>query len=95
MYSVQDVKTLLKPVMKEYGIKSAILFGSIAKNTATEKSDVDILVNSGLKGIAFYGLFDAIVEKLKTKVDLIDLSQIEHGSRIEQEIKKTGVQIYG
>ena len=95
MYSVQDIKELLNPIMKEYGIKSAILFGSVAKKTATEKSDVDILVNSGLKGIAFYGLLDAVVEKLKTKVDLIDLSQVEPGSLIEQEIKNTGVQIYG
>ena len=36
-----------------------------------------------------------IVEKLKTRVDLIDTSQIEPKSKIEQEIKNTGILIYG
>lgn len=95
MYKVQEIKELLSPIMKKYNVKSAILFGSVAKNSATDKSDVDILVNSGLKGISFYGLLEDIVEKLKTRVDLIDTSQIEPKSKIEQEIKNTGILIYG
>ena len=95
MYKVEDLKEILEPVLKQYNVKSAVLFGSVAKNTATNKSDVDILVNSGLKGIAFYGLLEDIVTKLKTKVDLIDTSQIESGSKIDQEIKNTGILIYG
>lgn len=95
MYKAQEIKELLSPIMKKYNVKSAILFGSVAKNSATDKSDVDILVNSGLKGISFYGLLEDIVEKLKTKVDLIDTSQIEPKSKIEQEIKNTGILIYG
>ncbi|MBR1454870.1 MAG: nucleotidyltransferase domain-containing protein [Lachnospiraceae bacterium] len=95
MYKVEDVKEILEPILKQHNVKSAVLFGSVAKNTATSKSDVDILVNSGLKGIAFYGLLEDIVTKLKTKVDLIDTSQIESGSKIDQEIKNTGILIYG
>ncbi len=95
MYKAQEIKELLSPIMKKYNVKSAILFGSVAKNSATDKSDVDILVNSGLKGISFYGLLEDIVEKLKTRVDLIDTSQIEPKSKIEQEIKNTGILIYG
>lgn len=95
MYKAQEIKELLSPIMKKYNVKSAILFGSVAKNSATDKSDVDILVNSGLKGISFYGLLEDIVEILKTRVDLIDTSQIEPKSKIEQEIKNTGILIYG
>lgn len=95
MYKVQEIKKILFPVLKKYNVKSAILFGSVAKNHATDKSDVDILVNSGLKGIAFYGLLEDVVEKLNTRVDLIDTSQIEPMSRIDQEIKNTGILIYG
>lgn len=95
MYTIQDIKKLLAPIMKKYSIKSAILFGSVAKNSATPQSDIDLLVDSGLKGIAFYGLLEEIVEKLNTKVDLIDVSQIEVGSKIEKEINSTGISIYG
>ena len=93
--NIKLVSDALKPVFDKYNVKKAVLFGSVAKNKNDVYSDVDVMVDSGLKGIAFYGLFEAVVEILNKKVDLIDLSQIEPGSRIEQEIINTGVQIYG
>ena len=95
MYNIQEVKSKLKPVFDSYNVKSAILFGSIAKNEAHEKSDVDILVDSGLHGIAFFGLLEDVVNVIGRKVDLIDKSQVEIGSKIDSEIKDTGVMIYG
>ncbi len=95
MYNIQEVKSKLKPVFDSYNIKSAILFGSIAKNEAHEKSDVDILVDSGLHGIEFFGLLEDVVNVIGRKVDLIDKSQVEIGSKIDSEIKDTGVLIYG
>ena len=47
--SVSDIKTVLTPVFDNYGISRAVLFGSIAKGTATEKSDLDLLVDSKLR----------------------------------------------
>lgn len=76
-------------------MKEAILFGSVAKGIATEKSDIDILVDSGLKGLSFYGLLEDIIEATGKDIDLIDISQIDKGSQIEREIKDTGVVIYG
>ncbi len=48
-----DIQTLLSPVFADYGITRAVLFGSFAKGTATDKSDIDLLVESGLHGLAF------------------------------------------
>ena len=95
MYSVQEVKSKLKPVFDSYNVKRAVLFGSVAKNEANEKSDVDILVDSGLHGIAFFGLLEDVVTVIGRKVDLIDNSQIETGSKIDDEIRDTGILIYG
>lgn len=53
IYTIDDIKSALKPVFKDYNIKKAILFGSYAKGIADKQSDVDILVDSGLKGLAF------------------------------------------
>ena len=44
---------LLRPIFDEYHVRRAVLFGSYAKGCATEKSDVDILVDSGLIGCPF------------------------------------------
>jgi hypothetical protein len=72
-----------------------VLFGSYGKGTATTKSDVDLLVDSGLKGLRFVGLLDAVKTALgNIEVDLFDVSHIEKNSLIDTEISRTGVKIY-
>ena len=71
------------------------MFGSYAKGIAQDKSDIDLLVDSGLKGMAFFGLLEDVVTALGKDVDLLDTSQIIPNSEVEYEIAKTGVVIYG
>ena len=94
MSSIEEIKNKLNPVFNKYNVKDAYIFGSVAKNLATEKSDIDIFVDSGLKGISFFGLLEDIVTITGKEIDLIDKSQIVAGSRIDEEIKKTGVKIF-
>lgn len=82
------------PVFNTYGISRAVLFGSMAKGTATEKSDLDLLVDSKLKGLKFVGFMEAIHQAVGMPVDVFDVTHIEKGSRIEREICATGVTIY-
>lgn len=72
-----------------------MLFGSYAKGLAKINSDVDILVDSGLKGLAFYELLEDVVNSLGKDVEMIDVSQVIPNSDIDNEIKRTGVMIYG
>ena len=95
MTNISELKSKLLPIFKNYNVKKAILFGSVAKNLATEKSDIDILVDSKLRGLSFFGLLYDITNVTGKEVDLIDVSQIEKGSQIEKEIRDTGVVIYG
>ena len=95
MPNIESIRENLIPIFGRYNIKCAILFGSYAKGTATERSDVDIYVDSGLRGLKFFGLLEDVTEALDRPVDLIDKSQIEKGSKVMSEIKKTGVMIYG
>lgn len=94
VYSVKQIQDILQPVFENYNVKKAILFGSYAKGCADDKSDVDILVDSGIKGIHFFGLLDDVVKALNKDVDLIDVIDIRNGSDIEKEIEETGVVIY-
>ena len=48
IYTLPQLKRVLTPVFDAYGVRKAILFGSYAKGTATEKSDIDLLVDSRL-----------------------------------------------
>lgn len=94
LYTIDQIKSILIPVFKEYSIRKAILFGSYAKGNADVKSDVDILVDSGLKGMAFFGLLEDVVTALEKEVDLLDVTQIVPNSEVDNEILQTGVIIY-
>jgi len=99
--NIELIKTTLEPVFRENGVKSAILFGSFAKGTATENSDFDIWVDSGLRGFEFFRLVDKVQDALsetvfgKRGIDMFDKRYIDAGSRVEHEIFSTGVRIYG
>ena len=95
MLEVKTIKNKLDPVFSFYNVQSATLFGSYAKGLATEKSDVDLMVDSRLHGLQFFALVEDIREALDTEVDVFDVTHINDGSRIQKEIYDTGVKIYG
>lgn len=94
IYTVEELQHTLRPVFDRFGVRSAVLFGSYAKGAATARSDVDLYVDSGLRGLAFYGLLDGVASALEVPVDLIDVSQVDEGSPIEREITRSGVRIF-
>lgn len=94
IYTPLQIQSLLQPVFADYKVKKAILFGSYAKGLAESQSDIDILVDSGLKGLAFFGLLEDVVTTLGKEVDLLDISQLTADSQVDKEIKKSGVVIY-
>lgn len=94
MQNIFDVRAVLEPVFDDYGISRAVLFGSLAKGTATEKSDLDLLVDSSLRGLRFVGFMEAVRQAVGMPVDVFDISHIEKGSKIDHEIHDAGVIIY-
>ena len=93
VYTKKEIKDKLTPVFQSYGIRKAVLFGSYGKGTATAQSDVDLMVDSGLRGLRFMGLLNDVQEALGKKIDLLDINHIIPGSVIETEIQNTGVSL--
>ena len=93
-YTVSQLESLQRPVFERNGVRRATLFGSYAKGSASPASDVDLMVDSGLRGLAFFGLLEDVCQSLGCDVDLIDSTQILPDSRVAQEIRRTGVVIY-
>lgn len=74
--SIQEIKNKITPILSEYNVEYASLFGSYARGEATEDSDVDIFVhpgpNSKLKSILnASGMRLDMIEALGKSVDLI------------------------
>jgi len=94
VYTVGQLKNLLNPVFLRNDVRKAVLFGSYGKGVASPKSDIDLFVDSGLRGWDFYGLLEEVVQAVDKKVDLIDKDDVVNGSRIDREILSSGVLIY-
>lgn len=94
IYSVDEIKTVLFPIFTQYNIKKAVLFGSYSKQNASIESDVDLFVDSGLRGLKFIDFSETLRSALNKDVDVFDVTHVEQGSRVAQEIQKTGVIVY-
>ena len=94
LYSVSDIQRILDPIFTAHGVRRAVLFGSYAKGCATAQSDIDLLVDSGLRGLSFFGLLESVSSAFRQPVDLIDVTQVENGLEIPKEIHDSGVRIF-
>jgi len=94
---IKTVKEYIKEISKKYDIKSVYLFGSYAKGTNTEDSDIDVAVI--LKNDM--DKFDLMIElMLLTKnIDLriephpFKENEFEEGNPLIEEIKNTGLKV--
>lgn len=94
MYTIQQLQDRLAPVFRKNGVRKATLFGSYSKGVADSYSDVDLMVDSGLRGLRFFGLLEDVCTSLDCKVDLINMDDIIPNSRIDNEIRRTGIVIF-
>lgn len=96
IYTIEELKSILQDIFKNFAVKKAILFGSYAKNTPTSKSDIDLVIDSEgkLLNIYFYGLLEDLVQKLQKNIDLFEISEIQKNSRIYNDIQNEGVVVY-
>ena len=96
VYSLDEIKQMLYPIFMANAVYKATLFGSYAKGLATNKSDIDIVIDSRgeLLNINFYGLLEEIKDKLRKEVDLFEVSEIKKDSSIYKEIEKEGILLY-
>ena len=96
IYSIDEIREKLRPIFEAEPIYKAVLFGSYATGRATEKSDVDIAIETEphVRGLMFYGILGKLIDVLGVKVDMIPMRSIKPNSHIEKEINETGRMIY-
>ena len=96
VYTIEEIKKILEELLIDKPVYQVILFGSYAKQKATKKSDIDLLIDtkSELKGFALLKLICQIQEKLQKNIDGFEKYEIIENSLIDKEIKKTGVVVY-
>ncbi len=103
--SIDAIRRSVEPVAKKYGLKAVYLFGSYARNEATDSSDVDILVDrtgSTIRGMFdMGGLYNDLCHSIGREVDLVTTQTLEQSSTrnrvplFVENLNKERIQIYG
>ena len=93
--TMTKIKEICQKIFPAHSVEYAYLFGSYAKGTATEKSDVDLLVSAEITGMQFYDLVETLRESLYKNVDLLNFEQLKGNPELVNEILRDGVKIYG
>ena len=95
VYTIDEIKLRVMPIIRKYNIPAMYLFGSYAKGKATETSDVDLLIATSDSGLRFFDLVESLRESLCKKVDVLTLEQLNDNTQLLNEILKDGIRIYG
>ena len=96
VYSIDEIRQILKEILKNFPVYNVVLFGSYAKNSANKNSDLDFVIdtNEKLMGFKLFSLITKIEEAFNKQVDAFEKSEIIKNSKIDKEIKKSGVVVY-
>lgn len=93
--SIEEITRTVRTILEKYDINFCYLFGSYAKNKANECSDVDLLIDSNITGLNYYGLLQDLIDNLHKQVDLIKYDATIKNEILLKEIMKDGIKIYG
>ncbi|EEA85574.1 MULTISPECIES: nucleotidyltransferase domain-containing protein [Peptacetobacter] len=93
--SIEQIREICTRVFEGLEIEYCYLFGSYAKGTANDNSDVDLMVKTDISGLKFYDLIEKLREELNKKVDLLNFEQLNNNLDLINEILKDGIKIYG
>jgi uncharacterized protein len=93
--TIEQVKKIVTPILRKHGVTKAALFGSVANQTQSTDSDVDILVelNDTYSLLDFVGLKLDLEDALGKKVDLVEYQAIKPA--LKKHILNNPVSIYG
>lgn len=94
MTDIKNVSKLVTPIAKKYGADRVALFGSKAKNTATETSDYDFVISKGNIQSLFQlaSFIDELEKALGTNIDVI--TDTSNDIEFLEQMKKDEVVIY-
>ena len=89
IYSIEEIAARVAPIAEAYGLRSIYVFGSYARNEATEHSDIDLLIDTtgtNLRSLLSLGqLYCDLEAALQKKIDLITLSSLEQSPALSSE----------
>lgn len=95
IYTIEEIKSLVKPLAEKYKTKEIYLFGSYARGEADEESDLDFLVycDERFQLTVVFELGEEMREVFKKDVDAFEIHEVNTDSDFYKTIMKERVLI--
>lgn len=95
VYSRQELRNMILPLVRKYNASDALLFGSYARNEATPESDIDVIIIGGqnFELLDVLAIADELYEASGKNVDVYELCEIKVGSPLYDSIMREGVSL--
>lgn len=92
-FTVDDIRKAVRPLLKKYDAEGAVLFGSYADGTATDESDIDILLISAapIKPFKIFAFAAELKKRTGKQVDAYGQHELVDGGMLQAEISQHGV----
>jgi len=93
--SVEELKVIVEPVARKYGVNKIYLFGSVARGDYNEDSDYDFCIERGKIECLFElsGFFKDLREAVGSEIDMVTTKSVNR--EFLNTIMTEGVKIYG
>lgn len=89
IYTIDEIRAIVVPIAKQYGVQSVYLFGSYARGEATEESDLDLRVDKGeVQDFFTLGeMYCDLEDSFKKELDLLTTGSLDQEflNRIAEE----------
>ena len=90
IYTVEMITSIVAPIANKYQLPAVYLFGSYARGTAMEESDIDLLVDTTGTSLtslfALGALYCDLEDALKKPIDLITMSSLEQRAQMPSDL---------
>ena len=89
IYTISELQRIITPIAQKYHLRTVYLFGSYARGTATENSDIDLLIDT--EGASVRSLLDLaaiycdLEEALQKNVDLLTVDSLQQKAQMPSE----------
>ena len=93
---IANLKKMIRPIAKKYGVESVYLFGSRARGDYRADSDFDFYIKKGkIRGyFALGGFFEELKEAVQAEIDLVSQDEEELDAYLREAIRKDGILLY-